>query len=410
MSYQDYANIISGYNSKASNRREASESRIRSFNDLYNQRGLASMERLQSVANEKYNSLLEKAQATAIKNLNISEEDRAKAEAIVGAAGLAFPVVNKVIGKPLGAGVDSLLKKLADSKRPAPRNLARESTFVKPRESELSIDDIGGDLIGQSEIPELPELTERTSDKLTSSLRELTDNQRGKLPKGEVELEDLTRPSEASTRYLVDADETIAGRDSRYFTEEGIDDEAVRREIDRASVKKGERQMREQMEKNRLGKQKMEAPSSSTDPLPEIKQPTIEEPSIPEVKPTIPEPTISEVPSPLAEAGEGIGEGIGEAGAGIEGAEGLGAIGEAEAAVAPVDMIPGISELAMVGAGIYGVGEAFGWWGGNKNKTPIPTQPHLAPTMSVGNTSVTPTYRSFQRAYVAPNVNTGIMR
>ena len=84
MSFQDYANIIASANSKTASRREASENRIRNYNDLFRERGLETMEQLQGVANQKYNKLLEKAQETAIKNLGIEEREREKIESIIG--------------------------------------------------------------------------------------------------------------------------------------------------------------------------------------------------------------------------------------------------------------------------------------------------------------------------------------
>ena len=94
------------------------------------------------------------------------------------------------------------------------------------------------------------------------------------------------------------------------------------------------------------------------------------------------------------------------------GAEGVGeAVAEAEAAVAPVDEIPGVGAIAAAGAAIYGVGEAFGWFGGHKS-SPIPTEAHIqAPaTFQVASNNINPSYRSFQKAYAAPTINSGIMR
>ena len=206
MSYQDYANIIAGYNSKVANRREASESRIRTFNDLYSERGLSSMEKLQNVANEKYNALLEKAQETALNNLNITEQDRAKVESLVGLAAVSAPVLNRVVGKP----VDNLLKKLAQAKKTPAPNLERISNYAKPKldiveglgDDMVGDDEFGtaGDLVGQEALPTLDQApVQRTEDQVKSAIRGLSEKQKGKLPMKtrSVELEDFGRPTTA---------------------------------------------------------------------------------------------------------------------------------------------------------------------------------------------------------------------
>ena len=103
-----------------------------------------------------------------------------------------------------------------------------------------------------------------------------------------------------------------------------------------------------------------------------------------------------------------------EAGVGAEGAIGAGAeIAEAEEAVAPLDAVPGLGEAVAIGAGVFGLGEAMGWWGGGHkhHDTPIQTTPHMKPAQfQVASNNVNPSYRSFQRAYASPTINTGIMR
>ena len=540
MSYQDYANIIAGYNSKVANRREASESRIRTFNDLYSQRGLSSMEKLQNVANEKYNALLEKAQQTALDNLNITEQDRAKVESIVGLAGVSAPVLNRVVGKP----VDSLLKKLAQAKKTPAPNLERISNYAKPKleivkglgDDMVGDDEFGtaGDLVGQEAVPTLDQAPiQRTEDQVKSAIRELSEKQKGKLPMKarSVELEDLNRPrstatfgeagpSSATPRPIPQELQSDEFGASDLLGQEPIVDTPTPSSVPTYSAPQptqaktfgGDMEMRE-LGKSRpvktrprvettdefegaddlLGQQPIadlpepvatptprplpttsargiggdielrpmgaSAPTPTPTPTPtpapppqpsapapaqastssmrgggdiELKDigtprpsparpPPLQEdiPINPEQRvQNIPDPAASRIPTrniapqPEVEPPSRITPGIaGEAGEAAEGAEGIAAaVGEAEAATAPLDVIPGVGEIAAIGAGVFGLGEALGWWGGGHKEAPVPTQPHIAPTYTTSGTSVTPTYRSFQRSYVAPNINTGIMR
>ena len=64
----------------------------------------------------------------------------------------------------------------------------------------------------------------------------------------------------------------------------------------------------------------------------------------------------------------------------------------------------------MIGSAAYGIGEAFGLWGGGHKDDPIQATPHLK-SYSVQQNVAMPTFRSQSKALATPTINTaGVMR
>jgi len=364
MSFQNYANIIAGANTKTANRRQASENRINNYNNIYNQRGLESMQKLQDVANEKYNSLLEKAQATAIKNLGISQEDREKVESLIGASAIGGPLLDKLLApskKKVAKGSENLIEKLKKAKEvKSSVKTERESTLTKMRNSgparqvEIGRDRFNMDDEFGSEPLEMP--------------RRITGKQVMSRNLGEI-----PSPSAEQSSTIIESDvKSVRGKD--YFSDSGVDRVGVDRRM---------------AETPKLSEDMRGSPSTSA------KTVSKEEFEMGDISKT-PTEIPTEIPSklPAVEAEIPV----------------VADVAEAESAVAPLDLLPGIGEIAGLGAVAYGLGEAFHLWGGGSKNTPLATQPHIAPTFQVSTNNAPASYRSFQKAYASPSINTGVMR
>ena len=406
MSYSDYANIIAGYNSKASSKREASEGRYANFKSGFRERGLAAMNNFEEQANKSYQKTLADAQTSALKALGVDEEKRAKAEALVGAGVAGGPVVDKLLKATLGKsktkkGAKGLAEKLKSAKKEGKTNMEKLDTELKVRRRARQLDKEGGldikkkeggleledereeefegadDLVGQQRITEepTPQLSEKARGKqpIRSETRggdtEMTSIRRKPVRTGE----DIERDD-----FFKDAQER-AGLDPKLPTKttttegmEGFLDDA-----------------------------QMQLTAPATNPEYKLSDYYTKTPA---------------AEAPAAEAGGAEALEAGGAKAletgGAKALETLGTdVALDEAAAAPLDVIPGIGELAAAGAAIYGVGQFFGLWGGgsHKKEEPIDVQPHIASTTVQSGVS-TGSYRGMNKATAAPTINSGIMR
>jgi len=400
MSYSDYANIIAGYNSKASSRREASEGRYANFKSGFRERGLAAMSKFEDQANQAYNKTLEDAQTSALKALGVDEEKQAKAQAILGAGMAGGPVVDKLLKATLGKskskkGAKGLAEKLKSAKKEGKTNMEKLDTELKVRRRARQLDKEGGleikkkeggleledereeefegadDLVGQQRITEepTPQLSEKARGKqpIRSETRggdmEMTSIRRKPVRTGE----DIERDN-----FFKDAQEKV-----------GLDPK-----VPSTSTTEGMGGFLDDAEMN------LTAPATN------------------------PEYKLSDyyTKAPTAETGgaEALETGGAEAleTGGAKALETLGTdVALDEAAAAPLDAIPGIGELAAAGAAVYGVGQFFGLWGGgsHKKEEPIDIQPHISTSVQTGGVS-TGSYRGMNKATAAPTINSGIMR
>ena len=386
MSYSDYANIIAGYNSKASSRREASEGRYANFKSGFRERGLAAMSKFEEQANQAYQKTLADAQSSALKALGVDEEKRAKAEALVGAGMAGGPVVDKLLKATLGKskpkkGAKGLAEKLKKEKT----KQSEVRIKIKKGEGGLQDEEFKGadDLVGQERITEAPEPTPQLSEKARGKQPLRTEPRGGDMEmtsmRGrQTELKDLNprKPSgEGTSKEPLRTGEDIQ-RD-KFFDDAqqqvGLDPKLPTK----TTTTEGMEGFLDDAEMN------LTAPTTNQ---PEFKL------SDYYTKPA--------TKAPMAEEG------------GAEALETLGTdVALDEAAAAPLDAIPGIGELAAAGAAVYGVGQFFGLWGGgsHKKEEPIDIQPHISTSVQTGGVS-TGSYRGMNKATAAPTINSGIMR
>jgi len=372
MSYSDYANIIAGYNSKSSSRREASEGRYANFKSGFRERGLASMSKFEEQANQAYNKTLEDAQTSALKALGINEQQQAKAQAILGAAMAGGPVVDKLLklGKSkTKKGAKGLADKLKQEKtKQTEVRITRSRRERGLEDPDKGLQDKGlkgaDDLVGQERISEEPEISK------------LSEKARGKQP-----LRNETRGGDMEMTGMPGRETEMKDLNPRGSQGQGISSEPLKTVDDLKTDKFFEDAQK------RVGLDPNAPSKSSTQDMD-----------------TFLDDAESRLQAPAAEA-PATEEG---------GAEALETLGEDvaldEAAAAPLDVIPGIGEIAAAGAAIYGAGQFFGLWGGgsHKKEEPIPLSPHM--TTSVQTGANTGSYRGLNRAIAAPTINSGIMR
>ena len=157
MSYSDYANIINSYVNKTNQRREQAQSRYSNFKSGFRERGLAALEAYESRANEAYSSAVEKLQEQAIKNLGITEDQRAKAEAIATTGIVGGQLLGKVLDPVKKPRVVKKLKTISQETFEKPKiekpEIKVNKANVEPLDfSETDRFDFGGDEFGSEAI------------------------------------------------------------------------------------------------------------------------------------------------------------------------------------------------------------------------------------------------------------------
>ena len=393
MSYSDYANIIAGYNSKASSKREASEGRYANFKSGFRERGLAAMNNFEEQANQSYQKTLADAQTSALKALGVDEEKQAKGQAILGAGMAGGPVVDKLLKATLGKsktkkGAKGLAEKLKSVKKEGKTNMEKLDTELKVRRRARQLDKEGGLEIKKKEGG--LELEDETEEEF----------------KGADDLVGQERLPQEPTPQL---SEKARGKQPIRSETRGGDMEMTR--IRREPVRTGEDIERDDFFKDAQERAGLNPKAPTKTTTTEGMDTFLDDAEMRLTAPaTNPEYKLSDYYTKASTAETGGAEALETGGA--KALETLGTdVALDEAAAAPLDVIPGIGELAAAGAAIYGAGQFFGLWGGgsHKKEEPIDVSPHIASTTVQTGVS-TGSYRGMNKATAAPTINSGIMR